>query len=455
MTERQQYLTEYVNCSRPMILEAERWLWAHPQTGFTEWEANEYLTEKFENLGYVLTQAGNIPGFYTDLDTGRPGPTLCIMSELDALDIANHPESVNGMTHCCGHHAQCAALLGVAAALKQPGALDGMCGKIRLMVVPAEEMIQLGFRENLRKEGTISFFGGKIELMNRGFYDGVDLAFMVHGGVAGPGKTTEFSCTSGNNGCIMKTVKFKGKSSHAGGSPHLGINAQYAAMLGMQAANNLRETFQEKDMIRFHPIVMGANCAVNIIPDEIVLESHVRAKTIAAIKKENVKLNRAMAGAAVAMGAGVEISDRPGHSPAYHDPTFMQLAEQCCKDLVGDDKVAFDYKAWQTGTSDFGDVTQVMPGVQFNCMGASGTVHGIDYQVSDPERLCVNSAKAQLFVVDALLSNGAAAAKEIVANYQPVYASISEYLESINELILDKDVVQYDEDGNVSVDFKK
>ena len=438
-----------------MILEAERWLWAHPQTGFTEWQANEYLTEKFESLGYTLTQAGNIPGFYTDLDTGRPGPTLCIMGELDALDIANHPESVNGMTHCCGHHAQCAALLGVAAALKQPGALDGMCGKIRLMVVPAEEMIQLGFRENLRKEGTIAFFGGKIELMRRGFYDGVDLAFMVHGGVAGPGKNTEFSCTSGNNGCIMKTVKFKGKSSHAGGSPHLGINAQYAAMLGMQAANNLRETFQEKDMIRFHPIVMGANCAVNIIPDEIVLESHVRAKTIAAIKKENVKLNRAMAGAALAMGAGVEISDRPGHSPAYHDPAFMQLAEQCCKDLVGDDKVAFDYKAWQTGTSDFGDVTQVMPGVQFNCMGASGTVHGIDYQVSDPERLCVNSAKAQLFVADALLGNGAAAAKEIIENYHPVYASISEYLESINELILDKDVVKYDEDGNVSVDFKK
>ena len=455
MTERQQCMIEHVNCNRNMILEAERWLWAHPQTGFTEWQANEYLTEKFESLGYTLTQAGNIPGFYTDLDTGRPGPTLCIMGELDALDIANHPESVNGMTHCCGHHAQCAALLGVAAALKQPGALDGMCGKIRLMVVPAEEMIQLGFRENLRKEGTIAFFGGKIELMRRGFYDGVDLAFMVHGGVAGPGKNTEFSCTSGNNGCIMKTVKFKGKSSHAGGSPHLGINAQYAAMLGMQAANNLRETFQEKDMIRFHPIVMGANCAVNIIPDEIVLESHVRAKTIAAIKKENVKLNRAMAGAALAMGAGVEISDRPGHSPAYHDPAFMQLAEQCCKDLVGDDKVAFDYKAWQTGTSDFGDVTQVMPGVQFNCMGASGTVHGIDYQVSDPERLCVNSAKAQLFVADALLGNGAAAAKEIIENYHPVYASISEYLESINELILDKDVVKYDEDGNVSVDFKK
>lgn len=454
MTERQQHIVNNAELGRQMIFDAERWLWAHPQTGFTEWEANSYLTEQFEQLGYSLTQAGNIPGFYTDLDTGKPGPTLCIMAELDALDIANHPESVNGMTHCCGHHAQGAALLGVAAALKQPGALDGLCGTIRLMMVPAEEMIQLEYRENLRKDGIINFFAGKIELMRRGFYDGVDLAIMVHGGVAAPGEAIDFTCNSGNNGCIMKTVKFKGKSSHAGGAPHLGINAQYAAMLAMQAANNLRETFQEKDMIRFHPIVMGANCAVNIIPDELKLESHVRAKTIAAIKKENKKLNRAMAGAALAMGCGVEISDRPGHSPAYHDPTLMKLAEQCCKELVGEDKVAFDYQAWQTGTSDFGDVTQVMPGVQFSCMGASGTVHGIDYCVSDPEKLCVNSAKAQLFVADALLSNDAKAAKEIIANYKPVYPSIKEFLEAIDEMILDKDAVHYDENGNVAIDFQ-
>ncbi|MBQ6833244.1 MAG: hypothetical protein IJO55_02365, partial [Lachnospiraceae bacterium] len=203
-----------------------------------------------------------------------------------------------------------------------------------------------------------------------------------------------------------------------------------------------------------HPVAMGANCAVNIIPDEFVLESHVRAKTIAAIEKENKKLNRAMAGAALAMGAGVEISDRPGHSPAYHDPAYMKLIEQCCIDLAGADKVAFNYQAWQTGTSDFGDVTQIMPGVQFTCMGATGTVHGIDYQVSDPERLCVNSAKAQLFVVDALLGNEAAAAKEIIANYTPAYPSAQALIETVNQLIMDKDAVIYDKNGNATVDFQ-
>ena len=454
MTERQQQLVQNVEKHRQMILDAERWLWAHPQTGFTEWEAHNYLVEKYEALGYTLTLAGNIPGFYTEVDTGRPGPKLVIFGELDALDIANHPESVNGMTHCCGHNGQSAALLGIAAALKEPGALDGLCGSIRLVVVPAEEMIQLAFREDLRKKGVIQYMGGKVEFMVRGLLDGVDIAMMVHGSAAGPEEAYDFSGLLGMNGCMAKTIRYKGKSSHAGGAPHLGVNAQYAAMLGLQACNDLRETFQEKDSIRFHPIMMGVNCAVNIIPDEMKIESYVRGKSLEAIKRENIKVNRALTGAALALGAGVELSDRPGYSPEYHDPAFMKLVEECCCDLVGEDRVKFDYQSWSTGSSDFGDITCVMPGVQFFAAGAVGTGHGIDYFIKDPNRMCVNAVKAQLFVADALLRDDAAAARKIIADYQPQYPSIRAYLDAINELILDKDAVRYDENGNAVVDFK-
>jgi len=460
MNEKQKLIVRNVDAHRQLILDAERWLWAHPQTGYTEWQAHNYLVEKFQELGYELVLAGeikgfgNIPGFYTDVTTGRPGPTLAIFGELDALDIANHPESVDGMTHCCGHHGQAAALLGIAAALKEPGALDGLCGTIRLIAVPAEEMIQLAFREDLRKKGVISYMGGKVEFMHRGILDGVDLAMMVHGTSAGEGEPFDFSCRYGSNGCMAKTITYKGKSAHAGGAPHRGINAQYAAMLGLQAVNDLRETFQEKDLIRFHPIMMGVNCAVNIIPDEMKIESYVRGKSLEAIKRENVKINRALTGAALAIGARVELTDRPGYSPETDDPMFMKLVEQCCADLAGADRVRFDYEGWGTGSSDFGDITSVMPGVQFSAAGATGTFHGIDFNVADPDRLCVNSAKAQLFVVDALLCNDGEEAKKIVANYKPQYPSIKAYFEAVNELMLDKDAVVYDEDGNVTIDYK-
>ena len=151
--ERKDIILDAVEKNKELVLNAERWLWAHPQTGYTEWQAHEYLVSKFQQLGYEVIPAGNIPGFYTDVDTGKKGPTLYIMGELDALDIANHKEAVDGMSHACGHHAQVSALLGIAAALKEDGMLDGMCGKIRLVAVPAEEMIQLDYRESLLQKG--------------------------------------------------------------------------------------------------------------------------------------------------------------------------------------------------------------------------------------------------------------------------------------------------------------
>lgn len=458
--DKKQRITKAAEANRQIAFEAERYIWKHPQTGYTEWIANEYLIEKFEALGYKLVRAdqdpkhGKIPGFYTDVDTGRPGPTLCIMGELDALDIANHPESVNGMCHSCGHNAQAATMLGLAATLKtDPSILDGLSGKIRLMLVPAEEMIQLAFRSNLIKEGTISYMGGKVEFLHRGYYDGVDLALMVHSGNLGD--KYDFSCGQGNNGCMAKVITYKGKSSHAGGAPHEGINAQYAAMLGLQACNDLRETLQEKDTIRFHPIMKGVNCAVNIIPDEMVIESYVRGSNIEAMKRENKKFNRALAGAAAAIGCELHIDDKPGYSPEIHDVAYMQLVEEVCKDLAGADRVNFEYDSWSTGSSDFGDLTCVMPGIQFTSAGASGTAHGINYYLADPERLLINSIKAQLLVADKLLKDDAAKAKEIVANYKAPYASIPEYLDAIGDFILDRDVVEYEENGNVKLNLAK
>ena len=295
--------------------------------------------------------------------------------------------------------------------------------------------------------------GGKVEFLHRGYYDGVDLALMVHSGNLGD--KYDFSCGQGNNGCMAKVITYKGKSSHAGGAPHEGINAQYAAMLGLQACNDLRETLQEKDTIRFHPIMKGVNCAVNIIPDEMVIESYVRGSNIEAMKRENKKFNRALAGASAAIGCELHIDDKPGYSPEIHDVAYMQLVEEVCKDLAGADRVNFEYDSWSTGSSDFGDLTCVMPGIQFTSAGASGTAHGINYYLTDPERLLINSIKAQLLVADKLLKDDAAKAKEIVANYKAPYASIPEYLDAIGDFILDRDVVEYEENGNVKLNLAK
>ena len=290
-----------------MILDAERYIWKHPETGYREVETSAYMEENFRKLGYDLVMAENITGFYTVLDTGRPGPTVLVMAELDSILCPEHPEAnpETGAVHSCGHNAQCAALLGVAAALKEPGMLDGLCGRIKLCAVPAEELLEMDYRSQLKAEGKIKYFGGKSEFWSRGYFDDVDLAFMVHTGPA-------FCVKQGSVGFLAKRVIYKGLAAHAGGSPWNGRNALYAATCGLNAINAIRETFKESDIIRVHPIITNGGAMVNAIPEVTVLESYIRGENFHAIREANRKVNQALCGAALSLDTNVEIVDVPG-----------------------------------------------------------------------------------------------------------------------------------------------
>ena len=77
-----------VDKHRGKILEAERFIWNHPESGFREKVTSKYMEDKFRELGYELTMAEGITGFYTIVDTGRPGPEILVFGEL-ALDRGN------------------------------------------------------------------------------------------------------------------------------------------------------------------------------------------------------------------------------------------------------------------------------------------------------------------------------------------------------------------------------
>lgn len=421
--------------------EALDFLWKNPETGYREWKSHAYLKEAYEKLGYTLTLAGDIPGFYTDLDTGRPGPKILILSELDSLICLEHPaaDPATGAVHACGHCAQGAALLGVAAALKEPGALDGLCGSVRLCVVPAEELIETGFREELRRKGTIRYFGGKVEFMRRGYFDGCDMAYMIHTSAGKPGT---FSVHRGNNGCVVKNITYHGKAAHAGGAPHLGVNALYAANLGLNAINALRETFKDSDHIRVHPIITAGGAAVNAIPDTVKLESYVRGASMPAIAEANQRVNRALAGTAAAVGANVTLCDRPGYAPLINDGTLSRYMAEAMGMVVPAENVEVS-DTWGSGCTDMGDLSTVMPVVHPHCSGASGMGHGADYFITDFESACMNSAKAQLALTKLLLENDAQKAKEVLAHASPLYPSFEEYFRAMDEVTLDCESVAY------------
>ena len=426
---------------RELIFTAERWIWAHPETGYREVETSAYMAEQFRALGYELTMADGITGFYTVLDTGREGPEVMILGELDSIICPAHPDAnpVTGAVHSCGHNAQCAALLGIAAALKVPGILDKLCGRIRLCAVPAEELLEIEYRTELKKQGKIKYFGGKSEFLYRGYFDGVDIAFMVH--TAGKPYINKVAI-----GCIAKSIVYKGVAAHAGGAPWSGHNALYAATCGLNAANALRETFRESDYIRFHPIITHGGDMVNAIPEQVRIESYVRGSTFEGIAKANRRINQALCGAALSIDTNVEIMDMPGYSPLYNDDGMMRLAKDAATLAMPDVECPLT-QGVGTGSTDMGDLCCVMPVVHPHCGGASGRGHGNDYQISNPEAACVDSAKWQMAMLLLLLENGAQRAKQIIADFKPKFATKEEFLAYQDSLNDSGDRITYREDG--------
>lgn len=438
-------LQKAVEKHQKLILDAERWLWAHPETGYKEWESAKYMTEAFESFGYELTLAGDIPGFYTVIDTGRPGPNVLILAELDSVICPTHPEAnpETGAVHSCGHHAQGAALIGIAAALSEPGILDKFCGKIMLCSVPAEELLEIEFRAGLKEKGIIKYFGGKPEFMRRGYFDDIDVAFMVH-------TSTKFWVRAGSVGCMAKKVTYKGKASHAGGSPHLGKNALYAAMNGLNAINSIRETFQEKDIIRVHPIITDGGQMVNAIPATATIESYVRGATFDGIKSANKRVNQALCGAALSLNNNVDITDFPGYAPLINNEEMIDVATEAAKLMIPHQNFERDYQIG-SGSTDMGDLSAVMPVVHPYSGGRVGTSHGADNYTVDPVASCVDGAKWQLGMLYLLCENGGERAFNIKKNYKAPFASIPEYLEFMDTLDDSGDRIEYHDDGTATV----
>ncbi len=438
---------------RGLILEAERHIWKNPETGFREWKTHAYLKEKFEELGYKVKETESIPGFCADIDTGIPGPIIAVFGELDSLIVPTHPECdpQTGAVHACGHHAQCAALLGVAAALKAPGVTDGLCGSVRLVAVPAEEGIELEFRRKLKQDGVIRYYSGKTEFLYRGLLDGVDMAMMIH---AATSQVYKIACPMSTNGNISKRATFHGRSAHAGGSPHQGRNALYAATTALSAANALRETWRDADTVRFHPIITKGGSAVNAIPDEVITEAYARAADIKTMRRVSEQMNRAFAGAAAAMGCTVEFEDEFKSAPRINDKTMRALFHRICSDYYNEEEMNLS-QAHGTACSDMGNICCVMPAIQANVAGACGNEHGSNYKISDPENVCVTGAKILTRAITSLLEKKGALAKTVLENATVPFPSKEEFFSFIDSVTFHSKGVLENEDGSLTLKFKE
>ena len=195
---------------------------ANPETGFGETKTAELVKNAFERIGLQAQSGLALTGVKAIAQSTNEGPTLAILGELDSLKIPDHPHAdpSTGAAHACGHNAQVAGMLGAATGIIGSGVLSELGGGLTFMAVPAEEMIEVEHRSNLKEQGKIEFLTGKAELIRLGHFDDIDLAMMCHT----KNDTVASNVANSSNGAVIKKIRFIGKAAHAGSTPQKGIN---------------------------------------------------------------------------------------------------------------------------------------------------------------------------------------------------------------------------------------
>lgn len=406
-------------------------IYAEPELGFKEVKTAAKVKAFMEEEFGIVPQTGlAINGVKGRLKGGKPGPTVAVLGELDAIGCPESPDAdpVTGAAHKCGHNLQVATMLATGIGLFKSGVIENLAGDCVLFGVPAEEYVELAYRQKLLEEGKLHFIGGKSQLIYEGAFDDVDMAMMMHADKERPQPT--ISIGSSSNGFVGKKVQYIGKVAHAGDAPFEGINALNAALIGLMGINSLRETFKDEDHIRVHPIITKGGDIVNSVPADVRMELYVRGGTMKAIDNTHHKVDAALKAGGDAIGAQTIIETLPGMFPLVCSDRMNDLFIANAKEV--NPKIAVEDAGHFGGSTDMGDVSHLMPAIHPYVGGTVGLLHTKGFACVDFNACVLDTAKAFAGVIIDLLCNEAEEAKEIIKNNPPVLTK-EEYLKKMDE----------------------
>ncbi|XP_042359900.1 peptidase M20 domain-containing protein 2-like [Plectropomus leopardus] len=334
-------------------------IWSCPELAYQETESHDRLVAFFSQEGgwkvdahYKLETA--FRATWGGGDSERADVVnVGFLCEYDALP---------GIGHACGHNL--IAEVGAAAALGLKAVLENTQDKLPVRVqvtvlgTPAEE------------DG-----GGKIDMIREGAFEGLDVVFMAH-----PSKedATYLPCVAEHD----VTIKYRGKACHASAYPWEGVNALDAAVLCYNNLSALRQ--QMKPDWRVHGIIKRGGEKPNIIPAYTELEYYLRAPSRAELSVLKAKADMCFRSAAVATGCQVEIEfARNQFDNMLRIAALEDLYETNGKALGVDFTTDEDVLKNESGSTDFGNVSFVVPGIHpYFYIGSNALNHTEEYTVA-------------------------------------------------------------------------
>jgi amidohydrolase len=318
-----------LRATREDLVELSHRIHGHPEVGFEEEHASAWLAESLDALGFAVTRGiCDLPTAFAA--TKGSGPLhIALCAEYDSLP---------GIGHACGHNIIAAMAVGAGLAAARVADEAGLT--VTVIGTPAEEV------------GNAS---GKILLLERGAFDGVHAAMMVH--------PAPFDMLAANIiAASMFDVHYAGKESHASAFPELGVNAGDALTVAQTALGLLRQHVRSTD--RIHGIVTRGGDAPNVVPAHTSARYIVRSQTLGELAELRPRVHRCFEAGALATGARVEIvgGDKP-YAEMHHDPIMAALYRRNAEALGRAFPPLGEWETRPTGSTDMGNVSLAVPSI--------------------------------------------------------------------------------------------
>jgi amidohydrolase len=339
----------------PQVTEWRRHLHQNPELSFEEEQTAAFVVAKLTEFGYApRTRVGGSHGVVAVLEGGKPGPTIALRADMDALPIQEEADvpfasTRPGIMHACGHDAHTSVLLGTAKALKQIQAQ--VPGKIVLLFQPAEEKPP----------------GGAKGMVEAGVLDGVDAIFGIH--VSNPVETGKLGFRAGpvNANSDRFRVTLTGRGGHAAG-PHNTVDpiVMLAAAINSVQSIVSRSVNPMDNAVLTIGWVKGGD-ADNVIPERVEFGGTVRTFDPKVQELIHARLKTVVEGVAAAHGGRADVVSTYGYPVLNNDAAMTEVARQVATELFGAENIVEPPAGM--GGEDFAYYAQVRPA----CFARLGT----------------------------------------------------------------------------------
>jgi len=409
---RKDELFSYIDQRRGEILSWGQMFFDCPELGFQEQKTADEITRLLDEWGVPYKKGVAQTGVIATLGEGR-GYHIAFAADMDALPRGDG----QGCIHACGHSIQTTIALAVMRALLDGKVLDEADGRVSFFFTPAEEFIDFEYRDQLIRDEKIAFRSGKQSMIALGCFDGVDCVISAH---ANGDKDTLFDIQSTLTGFVSKEAVFLGKSSHSGTAAHLGRNALHAAMLFLQAAQFLKDQYAPEVGLRLQPVITENGGSVNTIPERVVVETYVRANDTETLLDVSTRVDELAESSSAMLGLACEVETTAGYLPLSQSKEINRIVkENMCKFCDEDDIV----EGIVSGASgDAGDLSFLLPTVQFGFSGIEGQFHSDCFRVADEENCYIRTSKVVVgTIIDLLFEPGLQVKREGYAQRKSHY----------------------------------